>query len=101
MWIYGTQGIIEISGDAPVAGEPPLRFLNRESNDWIIPELSGTNSIVREVSLLLESMETGKLHPLDITSARATHEILMAVFESARTRARIELPLTISGHPIF
>lgn len=101
MWIYGTEGIIEISGDAPVAGEPPLRFLNSGNSDWIVPERAGINSIVREVSLLLESMESGKLHPLDITSARATHEILMAVFESARRRARIDLPLAISGHPIF
>lgn len=59
------------------------------------------NSIAREISLLLESIETGKLHPLDGASARSTHEILMAVFESARKRARVELPITVNEHPIF
>lgn len=101
MWIYGSEGIIEISGDAPVAEEPPLRFLSRGNSDWIVPELPRVSSIVREVSLLIESIETGKLHPLDGTSARATQEILMAIFESARKRARIDLPLTISEHPLF
>jgi UDP-N-acetyl-2-amino-2-deoxyglucuronate dehydrogenase len=101
MWIYGSEGLIEICGDQPVAGEPPLRILTRTSNDWIVPELPNVNPIAREISLMLDSIETGKLHPLDGTSARATQEILMAVFESARKRARIELPLTISEHPIF
>jgi len=101
MWIYGSEGLIEICGDQPVSGEPPLRILTRTSNDWIVPELPNVNPIAREISLMLDSIETGKLHPLDGTSARATQEILMAVFESARKRARIELPLTISEHPIF
>lgn len=101
MWIYGSEGLIEISGDAPVAGEPPLRMLSRGKDDWIVPELPRISSIASEISLLLESIETGKLHPLDVTSARATQEILMAVFESARKRARTELPLMIDEHPIF
>jgi predicted dehydrogenase len=101
MWIYGSEGLIEISGDQPVAGEPPLRILTRGRNDWLVPELPQVNPIAREISLLLESIETGKLHPLDGTSARAAQEILMAVFESARTHSRIDLPLTISEHPII
>jgi len=101
MWIYGSEGLMEISGDQPVAGEPPLRVITRTNSDWIVPELPQVNPIAREISLLLESIETGKLHPLDGTSARATQEILMAVFESARKRARIELPLTINEHPIL
>jgi UDP-N-acetylglucosamine 3-dehydrogenase len=101
MWIYGSEGLMEICGDSPVAEEPALRILTRGNNDWIVPELPKVNSIVREVSLLVESMETGKLHPLDGTSARATQEILMAVFESARKRARIDLPLEVKEHPII
>lgn len=100
MWIYGSEGLIEISGDYPVAGEPPLRILSR-NRDWMVPELTKVNSIVREISLLMESMETGKLHPLDGTSARETHEILMAVFQSSKNHARIDLPLTIKEHPLF
>jgi UDP-N-acetylglucosamine 3-dehydrogenase len=101
MWIYGSEGLMEISGDGPVAGEPPLRVLSRGNNDWIVPELSQVNSIAREISLLLDSIETGKLHPLDGTSARANHEILMAVFESALKRGRIDLPLMVKKHPIL
>lgn len=101
MWIYGSEGLIEISGDHKVGDEPSLRIFDRESKDWIVPELPSVNPIAREISLLVESIETGKIHPLDGKSARTTQEILMAVFESARIRGRIDLPLTIKEHPIM
>ncbi len=101
MWIYGSEGLIEISGDHRVGDEPQLRIFNCESKDPIVPELPNVNPIAREINLLIESIETGKIHPLDGTSARATQEILMAVFESARIRGRVELPLTIKEHPIM
>lgn len=100
MWIYGSEGFIEISGDHRVGDEPPLRVISRKCNDWIVPELPSVNPIAREIGLLVESIETGKIHPLDGSSARATQEILMAIFESARIRGRIDLPLTIKEHPI-
>jgi hypothetical protein len=33
-------------------------------------------------------------------AAREVHEILIAIFESARRRARIDLPLAERGHPL-
>ena len=101
MLVYGSEGQIEISGTGPSAGQPPLRARVRGESDWLAPELPDVNPFVREVSLLVDAMENGTPHPLDGASARATHEILMAVFESAQRRARIDLPLTVSEHPLF
>lgn len=101
MWIYGSEGLIEISGDHKVGDEPPLRVVSRKINNCIVPELPNVNPIAREISLLVESIKTGKIHPLDGSSARATQEILMAIFESARIRGRIDLPVTTKEHPIM
>jgi predicted dehydrogenase len=101
MLVYGTEGLIQISGDRPLAeDEPPLRARVRGEAGWLVPELPEVNPFAREISLLLESIEQGAPHPLDGRSARAGHEILMAIFESARRRARIDLPLDIQAHPL-
>jgi len=99
MLVYGSEGQIEISGTGGKTTE--LRARIRGESDWITPELPNVNPFEREVSLLIDAMENGTLHPLDGSSGRATHEILMAVFESARQHARIDLPLTVSEHPIL
>ena len=44
--------------------------------------------------------ERGGRHPLEGRSARAGHEILMAAYESARQRARIDLPLSVMENPL-
>ena len=45
-------------------------------------------------------LEQGGTHPLDMRSARQVHEILMAIYESARRRARIDLPLAVAENPL-
>jgi hypothetical protein len=45
-------------------------------------------------------LDHGGIHPLDGRSARAGHEIMMAIFESSRRRARIDLPLQELGYPL-
>ena len=101
MMIYGSEGQIEVCGDNQVAGEPPLRARVRDEGGWLIPELQRDHPFAKEVSLMLDSIETGSIHPLNGDSARATQEILMAVFESALQRARIDLPLNKSEHPLL
>ncbi|MGH8017531.1 MAG: hypothetical protein ACREIA_04465 [Opitutaceae bacterium] len=39
-------------------------------------------------------------HPLGVDSALATHEILMAIYESARLHERVHLPLAQESFPL-
>ena len=99
--LYGSEGAIEVSGDRPAEGEPLLQVRRRSSAAW--EEVQGveeSNGFAREISLLLDSMERGTPHPLSGRSARSTHEVLMAVFESARRPGRIELPLDVVHSPL-
>lgn len=101
MLVYGSEGQIEICGDKPVAGEPPLRARVCGQSEWLAPELPHVEAFAREIALLLDAMERGTPHPLDGVSARATQEILMAVFESAFQHMRVDLPLNVAEHPLI
>jgi predicted dehydrogenase len=98
--VYGTDGVIEASGDRPEEGEPWLRARVKGEAGWIYPEIQPNDAFQAEIEALLEVLEQGGTHPLDMRSARQGHEILMAVYESARRRARIDLPLTVAESPL-
>ncbi|MCS6860221.1 MAG: Gfo/Idh/MocA family oxidoreductase [Abditibacteriales bacterium] len=99
--VYGSEGQIEIGGDNPVAGEPPLRARVRGRSEWVVPSLPHVEAFAREIALLLDAVERGTPHPLDGVSARATQEILMAVFASALQHTRVDLPLDVTEHPLI
>ncbi len=99
--LYGTDGAIAVSGDRVVEGEPLLKVRRRGSSGWeVVQDVEESNGFAREVSLLLDSIEHGTPHPLSGRSARMTHEVLMAVFESGRRPARVELPLDVAHSPL-
>jgi predicted dehydrogenase len=99
--LYGTEGTIKVSGDRPAEGEPLLQVRAKESGRWeTVAGVDEANGFAREIALLLESIEHGRPHPLDGRSARSTHEVLMAVFESARRPGRVDLPIDIAHSPL-
>jgi len=99
--LYGTDGAIKVSGDRPAEGEPLLQVRRKGAPDWeVIEGVGEQNGFAREISLLLDALARGTPHPLDARSARKTHEILMAVFESARRPGRIDLPLQVAHSPL-
>jgi predicted dehydrogenase len=99
--LYGTDGMIKVSGDRPAEGEPLLQVRGTAGDGWEVVEGVGeTNGFAREIGLLFDSLERGTPHPLDGRSARATHEVLMAVFESARRPGRVDLPLAVAHSPL-
>jgi len=105
--LRGTEGVIEIDGDSPVEGRPWVRLIKNGAIqelplewDSSIPKyLRSAHAYL--VRLLLDSLETGALHPLDASSARATLEVLMAVCESSRRREVMQLPLNVWENPLF
>ncbi len=98
--IYGTDGMIETSGDRPEPGEPWLRARIKGEPDWIYPDAPPNEATQAAFERLLEVLEHGGTHPLDMRMARRIHEILMAIYESSRRRARIDLPLTVTESPL-
>lgn len=105
--LRGTEGQIEIDGDAPVEGRPWVRLVRNGAVEEIPlpwPRRGGDPSMAPHalvVQKMLESLETGDPHILDASSARATLEVLMAAYESSRRRAVVELPLSVPENPLF
>ena len=98
--LRGTKGQIEIDGDAPIEGQPWVR-LARNGAVEEAPVNRGGSAHALLVQAMLESLETGATHLLDASSARSTLEVIMAVYESSRRRAMVELPLDVSENPLF
>ncbi len=100
--LYGTDGMIKLSGDQPAEGEPFLQVRRKGAADWEIVEgVDAPNGFAREIALLLAALEHGTPHPLNARSARATTEVLMAIYESARRPGRIDLPLDATHSPLM
>jgi predicted dehydrogenase len=105
--IYGTDGVIETAGDPARAGssradtgEPPLRARLKGDAGWSLPEVGPEAGSPSPFTDLVRVLEQGGTHPLSMHSARQVHEILMAIYESARRRGRIDLPLSVAANPL-
>ena len=98
--IYGSDGVIETSGDRPEPGEPYLRARVKGEPDWITPDAPPNEATQAAFQALIDVLENGGTHPLDMHSARKDHEILMAIYESSRRRARVDLPLLVGENPL-
>lgn len=98
--LRGTEGHIEIDGDSPTPGRPWVRLIRKGVYEELpIPQLPHPHAeIIRQ---LLYCLETNSKHLLDASSARATLEVLIAVYEASRRRSVIQLPLDIKENPLF
>lgn len=99
--LKGTDGQIEIDGDAPVEGRSWVRLVRNGAVEEIPLQKSPLSPHALLIQAMLDSLETGAPHILDASSARATLEVLMAVYESSRRRMTIELPLKVAENPLF
>ena len=103
--LQGTTGMIDIRGDKPVEGLPLVTLIrgDRAEPVELVPGTGSGASWHRGVSPhkdLLRCLKTGEMHPLSGTSARATLEVLMAIYESARLRQVVTLPLEKGENPL-
>ena len=116
-YIDGTDGRIEVN----IPQQPTIRVRRKGDADWFVPELHGDNPFKLEILALVECIEQDKEalheaegceevrrsnlaerseHILSGRQARKALEVLIAVFESSRRRALIELPLEVSDYPL-
>jgi predicted dehydrogenase len=94
IFLYGTEGEIELG----VPGGPGIRLRNRQSaGEWVIPEVRYESGPVED---LVDSIENNRLHRSSGYQGRATHEVIMAIYESSRRRKRVRLPLEEKESPL-
>jgi len=94
IYLYGTEGEIELG----VPGGPGIRIKNRQSaGEWVIPEVRHESGPVED---LVDSIENNRLHRSSGYQGRATHEVIMAIYESSRRRKRVRLPLEEKESPL-
>jgi predicted dehydrogenase len=101
--LEGTEGRIEVDGD-PERGGPPSGWRIRRSGEkeWEVHLIENPlNAIAREIAELIRWIEEGGDHLLCGSSARADTEVLMAIYESARRRGRVNLPLKVFDNPLI
>ena len=97
----GTEGVIEIGAPNNVM----LRIKRRGSADWENIDcgkdnLHGPGYIDRAIADLVDALETGREPELSARKTLNATEIIFAGYESSRRRGRVDLPLTISDHPL-
>jgi len=105
--LIGTDGVIEVGVHPPAPGErggPVLRV--RRAGDWEVIDcgkegLHGPEYIQRAIADLVDALQTGREPELSARRALNATEIIFAAYESSRRRARVDLPLTITDHPLL
>ncbi|HUT37614.1 MAG TPA: Gfo/Idh/MocA family oxidoreductase [Planctomycetota bacterium] len=87
MWLYGTKGAIDLFGG-------PLLMNASTGGKWKPIEVKREIDLpVEYVRGLVRWMNGGPEPPISIGKAWGTHEILMGIYESARTRTLVRLPV--------
>lgn len=98
--IEGTDGKIEISGDSPFENGSSLQIRRRSGEIEPQPPTNREGAMEGVLADMLVSIETGADHPMSGVSARAAFEIVTAIFESARQRKIVTLPLGVPESPL-
>jgi predicted dehydrogenase len=120
--VIGTDGMMELGTDRPAADQlrsdgdmwqPEgtsakyndergwVRYLNATSNGWTPVEAPWHDAWVHQAMETIAWVEGRLTNPISAASnAFATQEVMMAIYESARKRQRIELPLKTRVNPL-
>ncbi len=92
--IFGTEGTLDV-------GAKGLRLLSPGSGGWQDIPVTGIDSRTEQIADFIRYIE-GEIdtHRTQGDYARATMEIMLAVYESARRRALVHMPLDVFGSPL-
>lgn len=102
--VIGSEGIIELGPTGP--GMPALRVRKYGDSQWENIDcqgetMHGPNYIERAIAAVVGALRKGTTSELCAENALNATEIIFACWESARRRARIELPLLANlGNPL-
>ena len=97
---------IESGGPVYMSSQEPWSFLPRPPKDqtWLDAALAGAPSgkegFDAQLALLHQALETGEASPVTVADARQSLELVTAIYHSARTGMRVNLPIT-AEHPAY
>ena len=98
--LLGSDGVIEV----PDRADFGLRMMNGDAPGWqtVMADapIHGEKYLVVAVLDLIDALEDGREPELSARKALQATEVLFAVYESARRRARVDLPLAIDDSPL-
>lgn len=100
-FIDGTEGRIELSGDRPFDDGSSVRVRRGTGSMESLPPVSREGAMEGALSDLITALESGGAeHRLSGQSGREDLEIVNAIYESARRRMVVPLPLEVSESPL-
>ena len=94
--IIGTDGIIDVN----LPGGPSIRFMSADTSGWTIPEIQPCDPREAEMVELIAAIEEKREHISSGKIGRNSLEIIMAIFESSRSRSLVNIPLNIKENPL-
>jgi predicted dehydrogenase len=98
--IDGTEGRIELSGDQPYEDGSRIRVRRANGAVEALPPSELHDAMPQVLVDMLATIETGAGHRLIGDSGREDLEIVNAIYESARRRLIVPLPLEVSESPL-
>ena len=104
--LIGTEGLIEVGPRLADGQRVAVRVRGRGDVDWRVPDISGDRpgeggAVAAATADLLRCLEQGGDPELSVTRALRATELIFATYESARRRARVDLPLHIDDSPLL
>jgi len=94
--VIGTDGIIDVN----LPNGTPIRLMSAKTNGWIVPKLEPCDPREEEMLELIKAIEEKREHISSGQIGRNCLEIIMAIFESSRSRCLVNLPLKIQENPL-
>ena len=97
---------IESHGEVYASAREPWRFVPKAPRDqaWLDAALAGApagkEGFDAQFALFHAALESGGVAPVTVGEARAAIELVSAIYHSARTGERVELPLA-GAHPAY
>ena len=105
MYFYGSKGVLYLP-TVDFQGGAALRSSNWHSNSWEVIELPGQKDIGLEehniwmVEDLLQAVEEDRDPVVSARDGRWTIEMILSIYQSQKTGARVTFPLTDRRHPL-
>jgi predicted dehydrogenase len=97
---------ITSAGEVYASSKEPWHFLPKAPKDqaWLDGALAGApagqEGFAAQFALFHAALETGGALPVTIGEARQSLELITAIYHSARTGERVDLPIT-QDHPAY
>jgi len=93
-YVYGTEGMLDVDRKS-------IRLLTADSSGWQEVPAEGPEPRRAQLEEFVAYVDGETDHHRgEGASARASIEIMMAIFESARTRGLVEFPLKVRAYPL-